>query len=930
MTDGGPGENPGDGQYAAEPWPDWDTADAASLARYVNPASFDDLGVPLAIVFNERHPDLAELAGRKVIQDAYEALATMRLRYGLDAWSGPHGDRQRIRYPARVRREKGTCLDLVLMLAGLLLRAQIRPVVALLDRGQDRHAILLADVRRPLDTSYLRQSRDFRGVVLPRPGAEDGVIKLAPGARLPGWLVPVDVVKVAIERDEEQPAPFEEAVRSGLEELGKGYGTTLLDITSSPHAENPLRKPRDAQTPAIYARLPVLEQAPSRYGSRADTWEALERSQGRIVLRGNQGMGKSLLAYERARGADAGYGWFLNASDRSSLLSELALAELEQMSRVGLVPDDLDREPYARAALQRLEASDAPWVVVLDNADRSPEEIRDLLPRTVKPGQTLIVTSTNAEWDAFFPGVEPIVIGPLEPSDMVDLPEQLQAVTRGRPLVYEALRRLVRAGVREPFVRPGEAGPGESGPALVWRLAAGVLAHDRAALDAAHAVAWAPPVLLPVDDLVAALGLDDSAPLDTLRDIGLVTTRTQNRVTTLQMHRLLRAEIQQERHVMTQGALVGLPGWASLASTDPGWHLLVRLADNDTVRSLYEAAVRPGSLAGLEPRRRGLVLHGVARVLELRSMVREASALYTEALGHFDPERDAPLVAECLYGQARWANQNSKSTPDEIEAGIALAREAERLANVDGTSEGRIRAARAMAMRGLLLRKTVGRHGVPDDPSTLAEALELLQHSLDERRRLDDPEVDRAEFNLLGTYVRLAKLTGGDDAHRWLQAAYEGYSRLRAMRLEQFGGVVISSIAVCTSGRGLALYYGALTGVDPRRKNSGHDDVPVVGVTTTTRLDLVRQASVLVADSLRERSELAPLDVDSDDCLKSIALLEKILGLRRLLVAATPGSAAASGAELTTLSSEEVEKVLHPTEQELLREVTTFGLVSSV
>ncbi|WP_043603751.1 MULTISPECIES: hypothetical protein [Protofrankia] len=933
MTYGGPGENPGDDQYAARPWPDWDTADTAALARYVNPESFDDLGVPSGLAFNETDPDLVEAAGREVVRDAYNALAAMRLRYGFDAWGGPHVGRQRIRYPARVRREKGTCLDLVLMLAGLLLRAQVRPVVALLDRGQDRHAVLLADVRRPLDKSYLRQSADFRNIVRPRSGAEDGVLELRPGARLPAWLIPVDVVRVAIEHDDEQSVPFDEAVHGGHDELGKGYATTLLDIPSSPHARNPLGKPQDAQSPAIYARLPVLEQAPSDYASRAGIREDLKRGQGRIVLCGEQGMGKSLLAYERARGADAGYGWFLNTSDRLSLRAELARAELEQMSRVGPVTDDADHEPYALAALRRLEDSDAPWVVVIDNADGPPEKIRDFLPRAVKPGQTLIVTTTNTAWGTFFPGVEPIVVEPLKSTDMADLPERLQKVTQGKPLIYEALRRLAAAGAWQPLAGPGQTGTQESGTAVVWRLAAGILADDQAALDAAHAVAWAPPVLLPLDDLAAALGLDDSAPLDTLRDIGLLATRTQNRVTTVQMHRLLRAEIQKERHVMTQGASAGLPGWAALASTGPGWQLLTRLADNSTVSDLHASAAQPDSLAGLEPHRHGLVLHGVARVLELRSMVEEASELYAEAGGYFDPARDAPLVAECLYGRARWANQNSKATLDEFDEGLTFASEAERLASTDSTVEGRIRAARAMAMRGLLLRKKAGKDGAPEEPA-LAEAMELLQRSLDERRRLNDPEIDRAEFNMLGTYVRLGKLTGGADAHRWFHAAYEGYSRLREMRLERFHGVVISSIAACTSGRGLTLYYGALAGVDPRRKNAGNDDAPVVGVGTATRLDLLRQASVLVADSLRERSDLAPAHTDSDDCLKSMGLLEKIFGLRRLFLAATPkpdnadpDNADPATVKLATLSPEQAAGVLHPKEKELLKEAAGYGLV---
>ena len=71
---------------------------------------------------------------------------------------------QRVRYPAWVRRDSGgTCLDIAILFATALMRAQIRPYIAILypaeladpGRGQaEGHAFVIADLLAPLTEQH--------------------------------------------------------------------------------------------------------------------------------------------------------------------------------------------------------------------------------------------------------------------------------------------------------------------------------------------------------------------------------------------------------------------------------------------------------------------------------------------------------------------------------------------------------------------------------------------------------------------------------------------------------------------------------------------------------------------------------------------------------------------------------------------------------
>ena len=317
---------------------------------------------------------------------------------------------QRVRYPAWVRRDSGgTCLDLAILYATALMRAQIRPYIAILYpaefanpvRGEyEGHAFVIADLRAPLTDQHWEPAA---ASPMEQAGAE-GSLVIRAGQELPSYLLAVDPTRATTdfpldrERTSARAEGFAQAVTAATGYLAR-TDVTLCDVATAQLRGYPaLPRPADSATPAIWTRLPEMPET-TYYPSRTPLHERLARARGRIVIYGAQGFGKSTLAYMRARSADGGYGWFLNATDRSTLQSQLAQAEIEQQARGYKQPlERLDQVPFSDLAVRRLEVSDAPWVLVLDNANGKPGDITPLLPRDIGPDQTIIVTTTNREW----------------------------------------------------------------------------------------------------------------------------------------------------------------------------------------------------------------------------------------------------------------------------------------------------------------------------------------------------------------------------------------------------------------------------------------------------------------------------------------------------------------------------------------------------
>ena len=117
------------------------------------------------------------------------------------------------------------------------------------------------------------------------------------------------------------------------------------------------------------------------FPSRMAAFDALTATDGRIVLIGDSGMGKSELALQAARRFDAGIGWFVPAATTSALQAGLASRELFERDQSPPVLSAEDRGYYAKAARARLDGTKEPWVVVFDNADGKPESVLGWLPR---------------------------------------------------------------------------------------------------------------------------------------------------------------------------------------------------------------------------------------------------------------------------------------------------------------------------------------------------------------------------------------------------------------------------------------------------------------------------------------------------------------------------------------------------------------------
>jgi hypothetical protein len=883
-----------------EIWPDWPTHDVPALARYVSPDALDDTGLSLPRRYVRPEPG----TGMKLAREVYESIRGAKLRYSNEPWRrGPAGESlpsargsfesQRIRYAAWVMRHScGTCLDLAVLYASALLRADIRPYIAIAYGTRIRgegvgHAFVLADLRAPLGDQ--RPGQSIPGFVQQRQG------ELRADDCFAGWpadVVPVDPMYATVD----EGLDFASSVGRAMSYVVAGDQVPdlwLCDVVTAQGNEEyrPLGRPADTESPAIWTRLPEMPH-PRAYPSRAAKRDTVMSARGRpIVIYGPQGIGKSMLAYERARNADSGYGWFLNASDQSSLRGELAQAEVNQRRRAYPGMDMTDREGLADAARERLDTSGAPWVLVLDNANCDPGEIRHLLPRGPRPNQTIIVTTTHPAWLGFWPDAAEVTLSELDPGDMADLPANLSGASRS-PLVYEAARAAITSGAGIPETI-------EQGPGLAVQLGmAALTACDGSprAVDLAHLVAWAPPVPLPVS---AFADVDPGGELAAkLGEVGLVTYRTRGEPT-IAMHRLIAERIRGDHRTIEAPGHGPVPAPVALLLSQVRQELLIDIGDTPTL-AVLERFFAPPAPRDIAPRTWGLAVHGIARAGELRGRSEQSSELYERAIGYLDEDRDPALLSECWNGRARYTKDHPPAPPDRAGAlaeAVEWAGHAENLAHqaaeASTSNEERdwhlIRAERARAMRALIMRKQAADIVDPAArKAALNEVLGILVDSADLRQRIlgrcgidDHPDLDRSRFNIGGTAVELAKLSAGEQAEGFLKQGHEAYAYAKQMRVRRFDGRAASSIASCDFGLALILYYGALLAVDPLRP----DGADFAHISREVRMSLLRGATVSAWDSLRDRSVISIGSLDDKDVFKSHNLMTKIIVVRKILTA---------------------------------------------
>ena len=934
-----------------EPWPDWNISEIPALAKYVSVEALDEIGMdtpPRFVGSNATGQD-----GQFIARAVYESIRKLRLTYSHQPWrresSGAEAiPKQRVRYPAWVRRDAcGTCLDLAVLYASALMRAQIRPFIAIIygtqfnsghvQGEQAGHAFVMADLSQPLTVQD-------QWTELPDSLEKAGTGKLRvlkPFREWPAQLLPIDPMRATTDFPQHDgtlsgaPQDFDEAVAGAVDLIDASLESIrLCDVAGAQWAGGvrPLGRPADNATPAIWTRLPEMP-TPTQYPSRRTEHDKVMTARGRIVIYGPQGFGKSTLAYERAREADSGYGWFLNAADQSALQSELAQAEINQRARSYDRLDKLDRVPFSEAATARLERSDAPWVLVVDNANGDPGAILSQLPRAPKGNQTIIVTTTNPAWLNVWPEATLATLDKLPDRDMAGIPADLRSRVGGSPLFYEAARSAIESGARIPVAPENDA-------ALVWQLGREFLAAEPAALDLAHLVAWAPAVPLPVDKFAAFCGDHALALGQLLEQAGLTRLLTRPTPSVL-MHRLIATQIRQDLRTILVPGHEMLPAPVALLAVDAGQRLMIDHGD-DASFTRIEDYLRVDPPAGITPRSWALSVYGVARAGEIRGRSAVSSSLFEQAIAHLDSQLDISLLSECWNGRARYMKdhppaENQKAALAEAlswaEQAEALARQAAKRSHHDldraQASQTQawdlIRAERARAMQALIMKAQARDIANAEESKALLDrSLRILEESEAERAaRLkelgitDSPDIDRAKFNLGGPCIDIAKLCQGAEAEGHLRRARKVYEEVKRIRVQRHGqGIAIPSIAACDFGLALAYYYGALLEVDPLRP----EDAVFMPVSPESRMSLLRRATVSAWNALRDRTVLAPDGSDNKDALKSIDLMIKIIDVRKLMTA----QHAKRGSQL---AEQDVETALAAAETDARREARLLGKI---
>ena len=474
------------------PWPDWKVGDLPSLARYVSMPALDETGLPVPDRFTEAGP--AGANGRAVVRSIYESILGLGLKYMHEPWRvktfgfQEFEPMQRVRYPAWVRRDSGgTCLDIAILFATALMRAQIRPYIAILypaeladpGRGQaEGHAFVIADLLAPLteqhwdptDPAHWSSPPLRRARAAGHPGRPEIAVLSAGRGPDPGYYK-LSAEPGSGQRPGRRLRAGRDCGRRIPDQLGRKTvrrRDRAAQGSSRAWSRSRRRDPGDLDAVAGDAwgdGYPAGSMPTIGWRRRADGSSCTSPP----------GFGKSMLACDRARSADGGYGWLLNAIDRSTLQSQLAQAENDQRARGYRQPlDALDQEPFSELAVRRLEVSEAPWVLVLDNADGKPGDITPILPRDVGPNQTIIVTTTNPDWLKEWPESGPgqpathVVLAALESEDMPGIDQgarDLVAAARSSTRRCELPSRPVPTSRR---LRPAALDSSGSWPGITW------------------------------------------------------------------------------------------------------------------------------------------------------------------------------------------------------------------------------------------------------------------------------------------------------------------------------------------------------------------------------------------------------------------------------------------------------------------------------
>lgn len=882
-------------------WPDWvvSRANVRDLARYVDPES---RVMPIGAHLRGSWQDSDE--GRQRADELCRMLFERRINHAADPFAGTRPGTggtslmQRVRTPAEVHAGVGTCLDVSLLFAGMAMAADLRPLLGVTLDTNPGHALVVLDLDRPL--SGIGESgegpggwSEDAGVWLPEPGARD---------RDGDWWLRLDEERwLIVDVDEltrrgagfgDHHEDFRTAVRKACRiELPDAASWCLVDVAPVQRGEGRYNPPEGAVHFPIHMRLDELAKFRDYPSRAALSSPDLLRDGGILVLHGPGGRGKSTLAQRLAWQADNGCGWFLNATDVPTLKTSLARAELAERGEhqeVGERAERLDPtevEQLARGALDRLSASELPWVVVLDNCDQDPRHpaLAPVVPRPGHPRQLVIVTTRDDRWLTFDGILPPIEVPPLLPDDLheLGLPEELGAVAAD-PLIVEPLTVLYRAG--------SVVGADPTAQHMIWRLVREALNDHPEAVELARLLAWAPPDPLDVTDAPVPAG---AAKL--LADLRFVDTSSdtesgdpaewRQRTGLVRLHRLFAEAVRDQ--TWTDEPTIAAETVHAVLTGEWGRRVLLDSSDQTALRRLEQGEAERAATTSIDSAAAGRIWYGLGHVRERRGPVKDSGPYFAKALEGLDPRERPYEYAESLVGRARIVSQNNKSTAPELEQAQDWVRRArELLAQVDGFEALQLRE-QANALHWLIRRRLLTRAKGDRLVEDLAEVLRELELSLERRLRLAgrpsdrplDPPYptfadgigpERAYYNLAGTYIQLAKArferaagAPDDEVDRALDAAEVVYQRVADLRRRRYRSRVHPHHAACVHGQAIVEYH----------------RMAMLG-----RADRVPAACRLVAEGLAARWEVAgwtpgisPGQVARDgDVGKSFDLLGKI------------------------------------------------------
>jgi hypothetical protein len=901
-------------------WPDWDGISFDAIVKYLNPAELEDAAIAPWVRFNDSDED-DPLA---LLSQTFRYLQSLRIRYGLEPWISGRG--QRIRWPALIRRDCGTCLDVAVLFASILLRCQFRPLLLFVEGrvNTESHVLIGVDLRAPLQDIMMKSGEAQLPFALD--ASHGRYTYQMPQGGLPSGFVVLDPTAATVGPDE---LTYEDAEESAQMLIGDGARVrkiVLFDVASAILRERVVPYPipnESTGASAVWTRLPQ-RYIPPPLTDTGDLVAAVRASDGRIAIVGESGTGKSTIAYLTAAGWDNGYGWFLNAADRPTLQSELSYVELMQRSRslaTSHVKDD--QIALSRAALRRLGQSHMPWAVVVDNADNEPSSIIDLLPVPAWPGQVVIVTSTHPAWSSW--ADRSLEFGRVSASG--------SRVSKASTVTPRAPRRAIEVDIRTRLLKRGVDVQDDDLSALVslcrTQLPAPV---QQFAID----IAWAPAASLDVNSLMGNLSRSKSSALRNLEELGLLGT-AHSRQLTVTMHRSIAAEIRKwdpDTSAARRARLVRLmtnEHMVSVLSERAEESVLVRLIN------LAESCAYSPRLPS--------ALYLLSQILELRGMSAEAANISDLCLTHDDNALSASEAALALLRVVRHTKNHMKDTTSLEEALNSVTEVIARLPEGADRSEKLVRY-QCIAMQGHV-RRQLAKRSLKGDllMRELEGAKDMLLESVAGRAEIVGPanwrrsvERELSLFNIAAISLDLGKCAAAEPmrAAVFLGDSLQMYTAVRNAIHDVHGyDGNHPRRAAAEYGRALCFYYCALLGILPEARSEdeilgissefgavrGLEDVESTA-NPDESIQLIAAHEALLA-SLRERMGLQVGRQDSADVVKCLRLGMEISAARIVWA-----SSNRSDVGVRHLPAGSVEEMLVETEQNFRQDWKTYGQIS--